>query len=310
MGRLDGRVAIVTGSGGGIGRQHALLLASEGAQVVVNDIGKRTGASAASVVAEIETQGGVAVASTDSATWDGAEAIVGTAIDAFGRLDILVNNATVWRIDDIWRFDEADWDAVANVNLKGYFAMIARSTPHMARNRWGAIVNTSSSSGYGNPSNSPYAAAKEGVVGLTRTTAKELGRYGITCNAIRPLAFGVSVEEFAVATAPWTRLTQLLTGGTGNAVEDIDRDQYTQSKISPMVVWLCTDAARNITARTFHVFGDEVSLLVEPAPERTITMPGGWTLDALDEIAPDQLVKGLTNDFTFDDHPEVQVFEP
>src|SRR6478736_5579366 len=191
MGRLDGRVAIVTGAGGGIGREHALLFAREGASVVVNDIGARTGADAAAVVQAIEAVGGRAVASTASATWDGAADVVAAAVDAFGRVDIVVNNATAGTNDDLWRFTEQEWDRTLAVNLKGYMAMIREATPHMARQGGGAIVNTSSSSGFGHPSHVAYAAAKEGVVGLTRTAARELGRFGSRCNAIRPVAITV-----------------------------------------------------------------------------------------------------------------------
>src|SRR5690606_7202853 len=136
-GRLDGKVAIVTGAGGGIGRQHALLLAREGARVLVNDTGLRTGADAKATVALIEEAGGTAVADTTSATWDGAAAIVDAALAAFGRLDILVNNATAARNEDLWKVTEADWDLAFDVNLKGYFAMIRAATPHFARQRSG-----------------------------------------------------------------------------------------------------------------------------------------------------------------------------
>ena len=128
-GRLDGKVAIVTGAGGGIGREHARLFASEGAKVLVNDLGSRTGANASSVVDEIVAAGGEAVANTTSATWDGAADIVQAALDAFGRVDILVNNATAGRNNDLWRFTEKDWDLTFDVNLKGYFAMIRSVAP-------------------------------------------------------------------------------------------------------------------------------------------------------------------------------------
>ena len=184
--RLDGKVAIVTGAGGGIGREHARLFAAEGASVLVNDVGLRRGADAASVVAEIEAAGGSAMADTTSATWDGAADIVQHPIDAFGRLDIVVNNATAARNADLWRVTEEEWDLALGVNLKGYFAIIREAVPHLCGQGAGAIVNTSSGSGFGHPSAVAYASAKEGVVGLTRTVAKELGRFGVRCNAIRP----------------------------------------------------------------------------------------------------------------------------
>jgi NAD(P)-dependent dehydrogenase (short-subunit alcohol dehydrogenase family) len=307
MGRLDGKVAIVTGAGGGIGREHALLLAAEGAQVLVNDAGLRTGADAASVVAEVTSAGGRAVASTASATFDGADEIVQTALDSFGGVDILVNNATAGAMNDLWRFTEKQWDFTVGVNVSGYFAMTRAAAPHMCRKGSGAIVNTSSGSGFGHPAMIAYATAKEGVIGLTRTTAKEIGRFGVRCNAIRPFATGVSTAEYAKDAGSWMRV-MTLTMGPEPGVEsqpDFDPEQFPARKISPLVVWLCTDAAANINGRTFHVGGDEISLLSEPAPERTVTQAGGWDLGGLDASG---LGAGLTNPFTLDAFPELKEF--
>src|ERR1700712_2236170 len=273
MGRLDGKVAIVTGAGGGIGREHALLLALEGAKVVVNDTGLRTGADAAGVVKEIEAAGGIASANTTSATWDGADDIIATTLEIYGQLDILINNATAGAINDLWKFTEDQWDRTVGVNLKGYFAMIRAAAPHLCRQGSGAIVNTSSGSGFGHPAMIAYATAKEGVIGLTRTVAKELGRFGVRCNAIRPFATGVSTTEYAKNTAGnWTRV-MTLTMGPEPGVEsrpDFDPAQFPSSKIAPFVVWLCTDAAATVNGRTFHVSGDDVGLLSEPTAELLI----------------------------------------
>jgi 3-oxoacyl-[acyl-carrier protein] reductase len=311
-GRLDRQVAIVTGAGGGIGREHARLFSAEGASVLVNDVGLRTGADAASVVAEIEAAGGTAVADTTSATWDGAAGIVQHAIDAFGRLDIVVNNATAARNADLWRVTEAEWDLAMDVNLKGYFAMIRAAVPHLCGQGSGAIVNTSSGSGFGHPSAVAYASAKEGVVGLTRTVARELGRFGVRCNAIRPLALGMSTKEYGERTSKWTTLMAVTMAPRGAklAFNVATPESHPPAKISPMVVWLCTDAARGVNGRTFHVAGDTISLLSEPGRERAISQAGGWTLDALDAVAPVNLVDDLTNDYLLEDHPELQVFEP
>lgn len=306
MGRLDGRVAIVTGAGGGIGRAHARGLAAEGAAVVVNDIGVRKGADAASVVAEIEAAGGRATASTDSATWTGADDVVTTALDTFGRVDILVNNATAGRTDDLWHLSEAEWDLTQEVNLKGYFAMMRAVTPHMATSGGGAIVNTSSSSGFGHPSHSAYAAAKEGVVGLTRTAAMELGRFGIRTNAIRPVALTPQVAEYREQTVRWRRLMDL-TMGTGTT--GMDPGTVSPEKVATFVVWLCSDAAATVNGRTFFVSGDRISLLTEPRPKTTITSEGGWSLDELDAVAPTDLIAGLRNRFTLDDAPDLKVFD-
>jgi len=311
-GRLDGKVAVVTGAGGGIGREHARLFAAEGASVLVNDLGTRTGADAAGVVAEIAAAGGTAVADTGTATWEGASAIVQHALDAFGRLDILVNNATAARNADLWRVTEAEWDLALDVNLKGYFGLIREAAPHLCGQGSGAIVNTSSGSGFGHPSAVAYASAKEGVVGLTRTVALELGRFGVRCNAIRPLAIGMSTKEYSERTSKWATLMSITMAPRGArlAFNAATPDSHPPAKISPMVVWLCTDAARGVNGRTFHVGGDTISRLSEPERERVITNAGGWTLDALDAVAPTHLVDDLTNDYLLEDHPELQVFEP
>jgi NAD(P)-dependent dehydrogenase (short-subunit alcohol dehydrogenase family) len=311
MGRLDGKVAIVTGAGGGIGREHARLLAREGAKVVVNDIGWRTGADAAAVVAEITDEGGTAVASTDSATWDGAAAVVATAVDTWGTVDVLVNNATAGAINDLWNFTEEEWDRTVGVNLKGYFAMIRAAAPHMCRQGSGAVVNTSSGSGFGHPAMIAYATAKEGVVGLTRTVAKELGRFGVRCNAIRPFATGVSTAEYATNTGPWMRLMQLTMGAEPGkeSPPNFDPEQFPPRKISPLVVWLCTEAAANVNGRTFHVGGDDVALMSEPQAQVTVHQAGGWDLDGLDATAPRSLTQGLTNPYTLEAFPELRTFE-
>ena len=261
---------------------------------------------------EIEAAGGTAVADAGSATWDGAGSIVQHAIDEFGRLDIVVNNATAARNADLWRVTEEDWDLALGVNLKGYFAMIREAAPHLCGQGSGVIVNTSSGSGFGHPSAIAYASAKEGVVGLTRTVARELGRFGVRCNAIRPLALGVSTKEYGERTSKWATLMSITMAPRGAhlAFNVATPETHPPAKISPMVVWLCTDAARGVNGRTFHVAGDTVSRLSEPERERAITNAGGWTLDALDAVAPTHLVEDLTNDYLLEDHPELQVFEP
>lgn len=310
-GRLATKVAIVTGAGGGIGREHARLFAREGARVVVNDIGLRRGADAASVVAEIVADGGEAVADTGSATWDGAEGIVETAIETFGQVDIVVNNATAGHNNDLWRFTEDEWDQTVDVNLKGYFAMIRAAAPHLCRQGSGAIVNTSSGSGFGHPSHVAYSSAKEGVVGLTRTVARELGRFGVRCNAIRPLAAGASTSDYAEKTARWTDLMALTMQprSRDSVAPTFDPDTISPAKIAPLVVWLCTDKAANVNGRTFHVGGDSISRLSEPIRERVMHQAGGWDLDALDSLGPTHLTDDLTNEYTLDQRPDLQVFD-
>jgi 3-oxoacyl-[acyl-carrier protein] reductase len=309
--RLEGKVAIVTGAGGGLGREHARLLAANGARVIVNDIGVRKGADADSVVKGITATGGEAVASTLSATWDGASGIVSQALDAFGRLDILINNAMVGHYCDLWEEQESQYDATLDVNLKGYFALIRYAAEPMARQGGGVIVNTSSASGFGHPAHSSYATAKEGVVGLTRAVASELGRFGIRCNAIRPQATGQSAADASAVTAKWATLTSL--GMLPRTVSVLTRmlkdpELSPAHKISPLVVWLCTDASANVNGRTFEVWGNTISLLSEPEPERTIVSRDGWDLDSLDAVAPTSLAAGLSNRFELADHPELRVF--
>jgi NAD(P)-dependent dehydrogenase (short-subunit alcohol dehydrogenase family) len=317
--RLAGKVAIVTGGAGSIGRQHSLLFAGEGARVVVNDlglaaVGDNQMASPDRVVDEIRQQGGEAVSSTlSAASFAGAAGIVQQAVDVYGTVDIVVNNATASGTNDIWRFTEDEFDLTVNTNLKGYFAMIKYAAPYMCRQGSGVIVNTSSGSGFGHPSMSVYAAAKEGLIGLTRSAARELGRFGVRCNAIRPSAASyTALHTYRERTARWTELMDVTMRPRGAppqaANASFDPDARPPVKVSPFVVWLCTDAARHINGRSFHVYGDYVSLFSEPADERTIFSPGGWDLDSLDAAGP-VLTAGLTNDYTLDDRPDLRVFD-
>ena len=194
-GRLEGKVAIVTGAGRGIGRGEALLLAQQGARVIINDFGGTPGGEggdaspADQVVAEIKAMGGDAAANYGNvASMADGEAIVKQALDLWGRLDILVNNAGILRDKMIFNMTEEEWDAVIAVHLKGHFTITKHAAMLFRQQRSGRIVNTSSESGLGNMGQGNYAAAKEGIVGLTRTLALDLGRYGVTANAIRPRA--------------------------------------------------------------------------------------------------------------------------
>jgi hypothetical protein len=177
--------------------------------------------------------------------------------------------------------------------------------PHMARQGGGAIVNTSSASGLGHPSHAAYATAKEGLIGLTRTAAMELGRFGIRCNAIRPFAITRQVAEYNEHSARWRRLMDLTMGPSATGTSE---EVLAPSKIAPFAVWLCTDAAQGVTGCTFLLVGDRVSLLAEPRPKRSIEQVGGWTLDDLDRVAPEELVPGMVNRWALADHPDLQVF--
>jgi NAD(P)-dependent dehydrogenase (short-subunit alcohol dehydrogenase family) len=226
-------------------------------------------------------------------------------------VDILINNAMVGHYCDIWDEAESLYDATMGVNLKGYFALIKAAAVPMIKHGGGCIVNTASASGFGHPAHSSYGTAKEGVVGLTRTVAAELGRFDIRCNAIRPQAMGQSGSDYQVVTAKWT---ELISAGMHPRTVSVlkrmlqDPGLAPPSKISPLVVWLCTDAAANVNGRTFEVWGNTISLLTEPEPLRTITDPNGWDLDSLDLVAPASLVSELTNRFQFLDRPELREF--
>ncbi len=306
--RLQGKVAIVTGAGRGMGRAHALLLAREGASVVVNDLGgEPTGRGADIKVAhkvadEIRAMGGEAVANTDSvALMDGAQRLIGAAVQSFGRLDILINNAGIFRIDEIEHMTEEDWDQVIAVHLKGCFATIKYAVPIFKRQRSGVIVNIASDSGLGHPMNSNYAAAKEGIVALTRSLARELGRFGIRCNAVRPRAQTGMAAAFNERARKWIPLMEAL-GRFAIGFEMADRfgEDYKPERVSALVVWLCTGAAANINGRTLYAGGDEVGLYSEPELKRTMARPGGWDLDSLDANRI-RLAGDLTNDFLLKD---------
>ena len=251
-GLCDGRVVIVTGAGRGIGREHALSLARHGAKVVVNDLGGAVDGSggdlspAEQVVAEISASGGQAIANGDNvAEWDGAERMVQTAIDTFGDLHGVVNNAGILRDRMLANMSEAEWDAVINVHLKGTFAPARHAAGYWREKSKageavsGRIVNTSSVSGiYGNPGQTNYGAAKAGIAAFTNIAALELARYGVTVNAVAPVAL--------------TRMTENL----GPAPEtDEEREARSPKWIAPIVTWLCSEESAGVTGRVFEASG-------------------------------------------------------
>jgi len=301
--RLFGKRAIVTGAGRGIGRCEALLLARQGAKVVVSDIGAdREGASTALKVAdEISAAGGEAIHTTDSiATLEGAQRTVDTAVQSFGGLDILVNNAGLRAGNPIDKLSEEQWHSVLDSHLKASFAMIKFAVPVFKRQGGGVIVNTGSEAGLGMIFNSAYAAAKEGIAGLTRSVAREQGRFGIRCNMIRPRAtVNTGGGEWgAQVFRKWAPMVKAMgrywMGDRGQS--GFNRPAHPE-QVAEMVVWLCTDAAININGRSFYVAGEEVGLWSEPELVRSLARPGGWDLDSLDDFAAEAMTSDLTNTF-------------
>jgi NAD(P)-dependent dehydrogenase (short-subunit alcohol dehydrogenase family) len=259
MNLCDGRVVIVTGAGNGLGRAHALAFAAEGAAVVVNDIGVGLDGSgggsgpAQQVVDEILAAGGRAAANTsDVADWDGAAALVATALDTFGRLDVLVNNAGFLRDRMLANMSEAEWDAVIRVHLKGHFATMRHAMEHWrAESKTGRqpdarIINTSSGAGLmGSIGQGNYAAAKAGIIGLTLNAAAEFARYGVTVNALAPAAR--------------TRMTEGAFADSMAAPES-GFDAMAPDNVSPLVVWLGSAQSASVTGRVFEVEGGLVSV--------------------------------------------------
>ncbi|MFC1919348.1 SDR family NAD(P)-dependent oxidoreductase [Chloroflexota bacterium] len=292
--RLQGKVAIVTGAGRGIGRAEALALASEGAKVVVNDIGGAVDGSGASkspadeVVDEINNSDGTAVSSYDSvSTAEGGERIVKTAVDAFGKLDILVNNAGILRDAMVFNMTEEQWDLVLKVHLYGHFHTIRPASVLFRDQRSGRIINTSSNAGLGHTfGQANYGAAKEGIVGLTRKVAQDLGKYGVTCNTIRP---GAGTRMLLTDDLVHT----LRRMGKEDAIDEMNKMK--PDDIAPLVVWLASDAASNVNGRTFYIKTGVVGLYSEPMVEKQILKIGGWTIDEMFEFLPKTITADLVN---------------
>ena len=256
-GICEGRVCIVTGAGRGIGREHSLMLADEGAKVVVNDIGGemdgsgRSTGPAQEVVDEILAMGGAAVVNGDDISdWEGAQRLVNQAVESFGRLDVLVNNAGILRDRMLTNMTEEEWDAVIKVHLKGTFAPSRwaaaywRERSKSGEANDGRIINTSSPSGiYGNVGQTNYGAAKAGIASFTIIAAKELARYGVTVNAIAPAAL--------------TRMTENL--GMGQA-DEATKEKMSPRWIAPIVTWLASPESAGITGRVFDVSGQAMSV--------------------------------------------------
>ena len=291
---LKDRVAVVTGAGRGIGRGEALALAAQGARVVVNDLGGGANGSGASmgpadeVVAAIKKQGGMAVANYDSvATPEGAERLIKTAVDNFGRIDILVNNAGILRDRMIFNMTLEEWDVVIKVHLYGTFYCTRFASPYMRQQCYGRIINTSSPSGLGNMGQANYSAAKEGIVGFTRTVARDLSRFGITCNAIRPLA-ATRMSMNPEIRGAWQR------AGREDLIKEMEA--MTPEDIAPLVVFLASEAADNINGCTFQVYHGRVAIYQEPVVYQMLLKVGSWTPEELVDSIPRTIGKGRSRE--------------
>jgi NAD(P)-dependent dehydrogenase (short-subunit alcohol dehydrogenase family) len=297
-GSLDGKVAVVTGGGRGIGRGVAMLLAAEGAKVVVNDYGVAVDGTqpstgpAAEVVEEIRAAGGTAVPNFDTvATMDGGEAMIKQALDTYGRLDIVVNVAGILRDRMVFNMTEEEWDAVIAVHLKGHFTTTKPASIIFRQQRSGRIITFTSGSGLrGSSGQANYGAAKAGIAGFTRVVARDLGRYGVTCNSISPGA-----NTRMTASVPQSARDARAARGIAAAPRPTVDTERAPEQVAPMVAYLCTDDAWNINGQIFAVSGGTVSLLYHPTPFRTIFKEGTWTVDELRRVVPAQLMLGVEN---------------
>jgi NAD(P)-dependent dehydrogenase (short-subunit alcohol dehydrogenase family) len=290
--KLDGKVAVVTGAGRGIGREHALALARAGAKLVVNDLGGSLAGEGADtgpahdVVREIEALGGEAVADGENvADFAGAKRLIDGAVTTFGRLDILVNNAGILRDRMLVNMEEHEWDAVIDVHLKGHFAPTRHAAAHWRERSKagqqvaGRVINTSSPSGvFGNVGQVNYGAAKAGIVGFTLIAAQELQRYGVTVNAIAPNAR--------------TRMTEAAFGEIPPPDDGFDAADAANN--SPIVVALCADEAQDITGQVFFIYGGVVNMLSGWQAGELFASDERWDPDALLQELRDRLPDGAS----------------
>ncbi len=284
---LEGKVAVVTGGGNGIGREISKLMGAEGAKVVVNDLGVSvdgtggTHSIADETVDMIKSAGGEATPNYDTvATPDGGQSIIQTAIDAYGKLDILVHVAGILRDRMVFNMSIDEWDAVINVHLRGAFCVNQPACVLMRAQKSGCIINFSSISAAGNSGQANYSAAKAGILGLTRTVARDMSKYGVRANAIWPGA-----NTRMTATVPESARQIRAASGIGEAAPAPVTERKPEH-VASVVAFLASDMAQDITGWTVGITGDRLSLIEDPVPVRTVFCPGGWTLDKVVELWP------------------------
>ncbi|GAA4331207.1 SDR family oxidoreductase [Pigmentiphaga soli] len=275
---LEGKVVVVTGAGGGIGRTIALMMAAQGAKVVVNDLGStvdgdgRNASVAEQVVAEIEQAGGQAVASIESvADWDGAHRIVQAALDTFGRVDCVVNNAAILRDIIFHKMTREDWELSLAVNLTGAFNVSRAAAPHFRKQESGSYVHISSTSGLvGNMGQANYAAGKIGLVGLSKSIALDMRKFNVRSNVVAPTAF--------------TRMTESIPTATPEQQERMrQRERVEPEKNAPLVVFLASDAAAEVNGQVFYSRKNEIILFSQMRPFARVHNSEGWTPQTIAE---------------------------
>jgi NAD(P)-dependent dehydrogenase (short-subunit alcohol dehydrogenase family) len=279
-GMLVGKVVVVTGAGGGIGRDFALAMAAQGAAVVVNDVGASVGGEgkdagpAQQVVDEIRRAGGRAVASMDSvADWDAAHRIVTAALETFGRLDAVVNNAGILRDRFFFNMSVEEWRAVIDVHLHGSFYVSRAAAAHFKNQGTGRYIHMTATSGLvGNLGQANYSAAKLGIVGLSKSIALDMAKYGVTSNCIAPFA--------------WSRMIASIPAVSAEQQERVDKlKRMETAKIAPLAVFLASDAAADVSGQVFAVRANEIFLMSQSRPLRSVHRADGWTPEAVAEHA-------------------------
>ena len=279
-GILNGKVVVVTGAGGGIGRDFALAMAAQGAQVVVNDIGASVGGEgkdagpAQKVVDEIRAAGGQGVPNTDSvADWDAANRIVKAAVEAFGRIDVVVNNAGILRDRFFFNMSVEEWKAVIDVHLNGTFYVARAAAPYFKSQNAGRYINMTSTSGLiGNLGQANYSAAKLGIVGLSKSIALDMAKYGVTSNCISPFA--------------WSRMIGSIPTETPEQQARVEKlKRMETAKIAPLAVYLASAAAQDVSGQVFAVRANEIFLMSQSRPLRSVHRAEGWTPESIADQA-------------------------